>query len=87
MLLELFKQYDIIADGSDNFETRYLINDAAYFSKKPLVSASIFRFQGQITIFSSGDRRPVLPLSLFEPPPAALVPIERLQVSWACSRA
>ena len=50
-VLDLFSQYDIIADGSDNFETRYLINDAAFFSKKPLVSASIFRFQGQITIF------------------------------------
>ena len=73
-VLELFKQYDIIADGSDNFETRYLINDAAYFSKKPLVSASIFRFQGQITIFSPETGGPCYRCLYSEPPPAALVP-------------
>ena len=45
---ELINSYDIIADGSDNFSTRFLINDAAYFAKKPLVSAAILRFDGQI---------------------------------------
>ena len=73
-VFELFSQYDIIADGSDNFETRYLINDAAYFSKKPLVSASIFRFQGQITIFSPETGGPCYRCLYSEPPPAALVP-------------
>ena len=73
-VLELFHQYDIIADGSDNFETRYLISDAAYFAKKPLVSASIFRFQGQITIFSPKSGGPCYRCLYAEPPPAALVP-------------
>tara|TARA_Y100001970_G_scaffold290718_1_gene425447 strand:- start:940 stop:1503 length:564 start_codon:yes stop_codon:yes gene_type:complete len=72
--LELFNQYDIIADGSDNFETRYLINDSAYFAKKPLVSASIFRFQGQITIFYPNKGGPCYRCLYSEPPPAALVP-------------
>jgi len=72
--LKLFSQYDIVADGSDNFETRYLINDAAYFSKIPLVSASIFRFQGQITIFSPENGGPCYRCLYSEPPPAALVP-------------
>ena len=73
-VLELFHQYDIIADGSDNFETRYLISDAAYFTKKPLVSASIFRFQGQITIFAPKSGGPCYRCLYSEPPPAALVP-------------
>ena len=73
-VLELFSHYDIIADGSDNFETRYLANDAAYFSKKPLVSASIFRFQGHITIFSPETGGPCYRCLYSEPPPAALVP-------------
>ena len=73
-VLELFSQYDIIADGSDNFETRYMINDAAFFSKKQLVSASIFRFQGQITIFSPETGGPCYRCLYSEPPPAALVP-------------
>ena len=73
-VLELFEQYDIIADGSDNFETRYLINDSAYFTKKPLVSASIFRFEGQITIFDPESGGPCYRCLFSEPPPAALVP-------------
>ena len=73
-VLELFEQYDIIADGSDNFETRYLINDSAYFTKKPLVSASIFRFEGQITIFDPESGGPCYRCLFSEPPPPALVP-------------
>ena len=73
-VMELFEQYDVIADGSDNFETRYLINDAAYFTKKPLVSASIFRFHGQITIFDPDSGGPCYRCLYSEPPPAALVP-------------
>ena len=71
---DLFKQYDIIADGSDNFETRYLINDAAYFNTKPLVSAAIFRFQGQVTIFDPNSGGPCYRCLYSEPPPASLVP-------------
>ena len=73
-VLDLFSQYDIIADGSDDFETPSLINDAAFFSKKPLVSASIFRFQGKITIFTPETGGPCYRCLYSEPPPAALVP-------------
>ena len=72
--LELFECYDIIADGSDNFETRYLINDAAFFTKKPLVSASIFRFQGQLSVFDPASGGPCYRCLYSQPPPASLVP-------------
>ncbi len=49
---ELFKAYDIIVDGTDNFATRYLINDAAVLLKKPVVFGSIFKFEGQISVFN-----------------------------------
>ena len=54
----LFDKYDIIADGSDNFHTRYLCNDAAFFSKKPLISAAIYKFHGQLSIFDSSSGGP-----------------------------
>jgi molybdopterin/thiamine biosynthesis adenylyltransferase len=47
----LFRDYDIIIDGTDNFSTRYLVNDAAFFLRKPLVTGSILRFEGQLTTF------------------------------------
>ncbi|MCG8574912.1 MAG: molybdopterin-synthase adenylyltransferase MoeB [Flavobacteriales bacterium] len=50
--LELFEQYDIIVDGSDNFSTRYMVNDASVLSGKPLVYGSIYKFQGQISVFN-----------------------------------
>ncbi len=50
--IELFKQYDIIVDGSDNFQTRYLSNDAAVIANKPLVYGSIFKFEGQVSVFN-----------------------------------
>lgn len=50
----LFADYDLIADGSDNFTTRYLVNDAAYLSGKPLVSGSLLRFEGQLATFRGG---------------------------------
>jgi adenylyltransferase/sulfurtransferase len=53
--LDLFAQYDIIVDGTDNFSTRYLINDASIISGKPLVSASIFKFSGQLSVFNFGE--------------------------------
>lgn len=53
--LEIFKDFDIIVDGSDNFPTRYLVNDAAVISKKPLVFGSIFKFEGQVSLFNFED--------------------------------
>ena len=50
--IELFKNYDVIVDGSDNFQTRYLCNDAAVITNKPLVFGSIFKFEGQVTVFN-----------------------------------
>ncbi|TXG35342.1 HesA/MoeB/ThiF family protein [Seonamhaeicola maritimus] len=50
--LELFKQYDIIVDGSDNFETRYLVNDACVITNKPLVFGAIYKFEGQVSVFN-----------------------------------
>ncbi|UNY97628.1 HesA/MoeB/ThiF family protein [Zhouia spongiae] len=50
--LPLFAQYDIIVDGSDNFETRYLVNDACILSRKPLVYGAIFKFEGQVAVFN-----------------------------------
>ncbi len=56
---DLVARYDIVADGSDNFATRYLVNDACFFARKPLVSAAILQFDGQLTTFKAhepGDR-------------------------------
>ena len=50
--LELFKDYDIIVDGTDNFATRYLINDAAILTRKPIVYGAIYKFEGQVTVFN-----------------------------------
>ena len=72
--LELFSQYDVIVDGSDNFATRYLTNDAAFFAKKPLVYGSIFVFDGQITVFHPHAGGPCYRCLYASPPPAALVP-------------
>jgi adenylyltransferase/sulfurtransferase len=67
--------YDIIADGSDNFPTRYLLNDACHFARKTLVSASILRFEGQISTFKSGlGAFPCYRCLFPSPPPAGLVP-------------
>jgi molybdopterin-synthase adenylyltransferase len=54
--LDLVSAYDIVADGSDNFETRFLVNDACFFARKPLVSAAILRFDGQLSTFKAYER-------------------------------
>ncbi len=59
--LDLISAHDVVADGSDNFATRYLVNDACYFAKRTLVSAAIMRFDGQITTFKSHLRGPEEP--------------------------
>ncbi len=72
--LEIFQPYDIVIDGSDNFETRYLVNDAAYFAGKPLISGSIFRFEGQVSVFDPHRGGPCYRCLYSNPPPASLVP-------------
>jgi adenylyltransferase/sulfurtransferase len=72
--LELFSRYDIVIDGSDNFETRYLVNDAAYLTGKPLVYGSIFRFEGQMSVFDPHHGGPCYRCLYSNPPPASLVP-------------
>ncbi len=71
--LELFRDYDIIVDGTDNFPTRYLVNDACVLLGKPNVYGSIFRFEGQITVFGYPDG-PCYRCLYPEPPPPGLVP-------------
>lgn len=53
--LELIEQYDIVVDGTDNFPTRYLVNDACVLAQKPLVFGSIFKFEGQVSVFNFED--------------------------------
>ncbi len=71
--LELFKEFDVIADGTDNFPTRYLVNDACVLTGKPNVYGSIFRFEGQASIFATKDG-PCYRCLYPEPPPPGLVP-------------
>jgi molybdopterin/thiamine biosynthesis adenylyltransferase/rhodanese-related sulfurtransferase len=71
--LDLFQDYDIIVDGTDNFPTRYLVNDACVLLGKPNVYGSIFRFEGQITIFGAPGG-PCYRCLYPEPPPPGLVP-------------
>ncbi|MBJ27781.1 MAG: adenylyltransferase [Chloroflexi bacterium] len=70
--MEIMKDYDVIVNGADNFATRYLVNDAAYLSGKPLVDGSILIFDGQVTTYKPGTGcyRCIFP----EPPPPGMVP-------------
>lgn len=72
-VLELFEGYDVIVDGTDNFATRYLINDAAVTLKKPVVWGSIYRFDGQASVFFS-EVGPCYRCLFPEPPPPGMVP-------------
>jgi adenylyltransferase/sulfurtransferase len=71
--LEILKDYDIVADGTDNFPTRYLINDACVLLGKPNVYGSIFRFEGQASVFATADG-PCYRCLYPDPPPPGLVP-------------
>jgi adenylyltransferase/sulfurtransferase len=73
-IMPLLEQYDIILDGSDNFSTRFLINDACFFAKKTLISGSIFRFEGQLATIKPHEGFPCYRCLYPEPPPAGLVP-------------
>lgn len=71
--LELFEPYDVIIDGTDNFPTRYLVNDACVKLGKPNVYGSIFRFEGQLSVFYA-EEGPCYRCMFPEPPPPGLVP-------------
>ncbi len=83
-VLDILKDYDVVVDGADNFQTRYLLNDAALILCKPVIHASVFRFEGQITTFLSSDRAkrseaPFLDGPCYrclypEPPPPGMAP-------------
>jgi len=75
--LNLIARYDIVADGSDNFATRFLVNDACFFARKTLVSAAVTEFDGQLATFKAHDRSGSYPCyrCIFpEPPPAGTAP-------------
>jgi adenylyltransferase/sulfurtransferase len=72
-IMELIAPYDVVIDGTDNFPTRYLVNDACVFQKKPNVYGSIFRFDGQATVFSP-FKGPCYRCLYPEPPPPGMVP-------------
>src|SRR6202034_3369354 len=71
--MEIFKDFDIVADGTDNFPTRYLVNDACVLSGKPNDDGSIFRFEGQASVFAT-EQGPCYRCLYPEPPPPGLVP-------------
>jgi adenylyltransferase/sulfurtransferase len=71
--LDIIDQYDVVADGTDNFPTRYLVNDACVMTGTPNVYASIFRFEGQVSVFATEDG-PCYRCLYEEPPPPGLVP-------------
>lgn len=78
--LELISRFDIVADGSDNFSTRYLVNDACFFAKRPLVSAAVGQFDGYLTTFrafekgTDGNPNPSYRCLFPEPPPEGMAP-------------
>lgn len=73
-VLEIMAGYDVIVDGSDNFPTRFLVNDGAYFAKRPLVAGAIFQFDGQLSVFDRESGGPCYRCLLPEPPEAGTVP-------------
>jgi molybdopterin/thiamine biosynthesis adenylyltransferase/rhodanese-related sulfurtransferase len=72
-ILEIIDGYDVIVDGTDNFTTRYLVNDASLLKRIPVIHGSIFRFEGQATVFNPYEG-PCYRCLLPEPPPAELAP-------------
>lgn len=74
--LDIIGRYDVVADGTDNFATRFLINDACYLARRILVSAALLRFDGQLSVFKAhlGAPHPCYRCLFPEPPPADLIP-------------
>ena len=75
-ILDIIDGYDLIVDGTDNFPTRYLVNDASLLKRIPVVHGSIFRFEGQVTVFDPYNG-PCYRCLIPEPPPAELAPVVR----------
>jgi adenylyltransferase/sulfurtransferase len=76
-VMALIGGYDLVADGTDNFDARFLLNDACYFARKPLVSAAALRFDGQLATwraYEPGDERPCYRCVFGGPPPPDLIP-------------
>jgi len=71
---EIIKAYDLVLDGSDNFPTRFLVNDACYFERKTLISGAILRFDGQLSTFKPHAGGPCYRCLFPEPPPPGTVP-------------
>jgi adenylyltransferase/sulfurtransferase len=71
---DLIEPYGLVIDGSDNFATRYLLNDACYLARKPLVAASLLRFEGQLSTFRAYERGPCYRCLFPERPPPDLIP-------------
>ena len=76
-IMSVIKDYDIVADGSDNFDTRFLVNDACYFAKKTLVSAAVLRFDGQLATYAPHRGGPCYRCVFGEAPPDNV---------WTCSQ-
>ena len=72
--MEILPEYDIVVNGCDNFPTRYLVNDAAVLAGKPVVDGSIFRFEGQATVYNPAEGGPCYRCQYPEPPPPGEVP-------------
>lgn len=75
-VMDLLARYDVVADGTDNFATRFLLNDACYLAGKPLVSAAMLRFDGQLSTFKAhlGHPHPCYRCIFREPPPPGMIP-------------
>lgn len=71
---QLVAKYDAVIDGTDNFPTRYLVNDACFFLKKPLFYGAVLRFEGQASAFLTSPDAPCYRCLFAEPPPAGMVP-------------
>lgn len=72
-VLDIFRDYDVIVDGTDNFPTRYLANDAAFFLGKPLIQGFIYRFEGQLTMYDAAHGSACYRCLFSEPPPPGSV--------------
>ena len=73
-VMDIISEYDIVVNGCDNFPTRYMVNDACVFAGKPIVDGSIFRFEGQVTIYPCDSEGPCYRCLYPEPPPTELAP-------------
>lgn len=71
---EIIRSYDLVLDGSDNFPTRFLVNDACYFEKKTLISGAILRFEGQLSAFKPHSNGACYRCLISEPPPPGHIP-------------